>query len=201
MKAIASLLFSAALYGQTPGFWQSEPYTTWSAKEIHKLETASPWSKSFWVSFGVPDGFFDDTVHLTVSWQSALPLRQALARKRFSNQAAASPDARKLIEEEPRFYQILVTVQPAIRIFPTNGRPVLMVGDTSLSVVGKVPFPAVDVQTGGDEKKAYVLFLFPRINPISLNDKEVDFSTKLGPFQASQSFRLKDMVVNGKLEL
>lgn len=129
------------------------------------------------------------------------PAASALARERFASQAATSTEAKKLIDEEPQFYQILVTVVPRSSIETHGRRAVILVRDAALSVKGKVPFPAVNVEVGGHADKAVLLFLFPRVNPISLNDKEVDFSTKLGSFHVWQRFRLKDMIFQGGLEL
>jgi hypothetical protein len=68
-------------------------------------------------------------------------------------------------------------------------------------VKGKDPIQASDVKTGGNEQKGVVLFLFPKTAPFSLDDKDVEFSTKLGPILVKQKFHLKDMVFNGKLDL
>jgi hypothetical protein len=58
-----------------------------------------------------------------------------------------------------------------------------------------------DVQISTTPKATEVLFTFSRSNPYTLDDKEVEFSTKLGDAAARYTFRLKDMVFNGKLEL
>jgi hypothetical protein len=42
---------------------------------------------------------------------------------------------------------------------------------------------------------------FPRSAGISLDDKEVEFVTKIGPLVIRKKFKLKDMVFNGKLEM
>jgi hypothetical protein len=73
--------------------------------------------------------------------------------------------------------------------------------NTSLIVKGKDPIQATDVQTGGNEQRALVLFFFPKTASLSLDDKEVEFSTKLGAIVVKQKFRLKDMMFNGKLDL
>jgi hypothetical protein len=46
-----------------------------------------------------------------------------------------------------------------------------------------------------------VYFLFPRSEAITLEDKEVEFETKLGPMEIKRKFKLQDMVFGGKLEL
>ncbi len=46
-----------------------------------------------------------------------------------------------------------------------------------------------------------VLFVFPRTRPFTIDDQEVTFATKLGISGVKLKFKLKDMVVDGKLEL
>ena len=46
-----------------------------------------------------------------------------------------------------------------------------------------------------------VVFAFPRSMPFMIEDKEVEFITKLGTSTLKYEFKLKDMVVNGKLEM
>ena len=46
-----------------------------------------------------------------------------------------------------------------------------------------------------------VYFYFSRNNEISMDDKEVDFSTKVGATEIKAKFALKDMRYHGKLAL
>jgi hypothetical protein len=46
-----------------------------------------------------------------------------------------------------------------------------------------------------------ILFTFPKTTPISLDDKEVEFVSRLGPLEIKRKFKLKDMVYQGRLEL
>lgn len=55
----------------------------------------------------------------------------------------------------------------------------------------------VNLADGGNE----VQFFFPAADLISLDDKEVTFQTHMGPMKLEKKFRLKDMTVDGKLEL
>ena len=42
-------------------------------------------------------------------------------------------------------------------------------------------------------------FYFSRLDDISMDDKQVSFSTKLGPMEIKTKFILKDMLYHGKL--
>ncbi len=46
-----------------------------------------------------------------------------------------------------------------------------------------------------------VSFLFPRTANFTADDKEMEFSTKFGTTAIKHKFKLKDMVVNGKVEM
>ena len=48
---------------------------------------------------------------------------------------------------------------------------------------------------------ADLLFFFPRSAGITLEDKDVELIAKLGRMETKKKFKLKDMVLNGKLEL
>lgn len=151
------------------------------------------------VGGGAPGG--SGSLTLTVCWQTALPIREAVAKKKFGAEAATSPDAKKMIDEEQKFYAILISGIPGRSIRNNEKMKESLLQNATLSVKGKAPIQASDVQTGGNEQRALVLFLFPKTAPLSLDDKEVDFSSRLGPLVVKQKFHLKDMVFNGKLDL
>lgn len=54
---------------------------------------------------------------------------------------------------------------------------------------------------GGDGSTATMIFGFPKIDPITAADKEVEFSTTIGAYHLKRKFRVKDMVVNGEPSL
>jgi hypothetical protein len=153
------------------------------------------------VGGGAPGGG-GASLNLTVCWQTALPVREAVAKKKFGAEAATSADAKKLIQEEQKFYAIVVSGFPG-RAMRANGDKMkeMLLQSTTLTVKGKDPIQATDVQTSSSDQKGLALFVFPKTTPLSLDDKEVEFSTKLGPLVVKQKFHLKEMVLNGKLEL
>ena len=74
---------------------------------------------------------------------------------------------------------------------------------THLERKGKDPIAPAQVETGqAADGSSIMMFLFPKgSQPIEANDKEVVFVTQMGPMGVKAKFVLKDMVVNGKLEL
>ncbi|MGA3185684.1 MAG: hypothetical protein ABSF22_01115 [Bryobacteraceae bacterium] len=141
------------------------------------------------------------SMNLIVSWRTALPVRQAVAKEKYGAEAATSPDAKKLVEEDQKYYGVLVSGLPGRAVRANDQMKAALLKNTSLIVKGKDPIAPADIQTGGNEQKALVIFLFPRTAALSLDDKEVEFSTRFGPLVVRQKFRLKEMVFNGKLEL
>ena len=74
---------------------------------------------------------------------------------------------------------------------------------TRLERKGKDPIAPAQVEIGqSSDGRSIMMFLFPKgSQPIELADKEVSFLTAMGPMKVKAKFVLKDMVVNGKLEL
>jgi len=70
-----------------------------------------------------------------------------------------------------------------------------------LAPKGKSSIYAQDVQIDGPDGSGGVRFLFPRTNPISAGDKEVDFILDIRRVKVEEKFKLSDMQYAGKLAL
>ena len=70
-----------------------------------------------------------------------------------------------------------------------------------LAPKGKSSIYAQDVQIVGPGGIDGVRFLFPRTNPISANDKEVEFILNVRRIKVDEKFKLSDMQYEGKLAL
>jgi hypothetical protein len=126
-------------------------------------------------------------------WQSALPIKQAAERTKSGTLAAGSEEAN---------YVIVVSgpLRAFLRGNPETIKKTIM-DVSSLSVKGKDAVKPADLQIAGNQRTIDIAFAFPRSAAFTLDDKEVEFSTKLGDIALKYKFRLKDMVYNGKLEL
>jgi len=135
-------------------------------------------------------------------WQSALPVKQAFVRLKYGAQAATSPEARQALEHEETNYLIVLSgpLRSFLRGDPETLKKTIM-DMTSLSVKGKEAVKPTDLQIALNQRSSDIVFFFPRSAPFTLDDKEVEFSTKTGDVTLKYKFRLKDMVYNGKLEL
>jgi hypothetical protein len=70
---------------------------------------------------------------------------------------------------------------------------------TSLQAKGRDPMPPDKISR---DRENNLLFFFAKgVNPLSADDKEATFLTKLGPMDIKVKFALKDMLYQGKLEL
>ena len=211
-------------------FW-AKPSTEWGDKDLQKMITNSPWAHSFSVGGGPvstdpgapgpmsergggrggggggggapgggppPGGGGMGSATIIARWQTALPVKQAFVRLKYGAEAGTSPDARKLLEREETTYSIVLT-GPFTSLIRTGSPESVKKGIMEVSVLsakGKDVMPS-DVQLGPKD----MLFTFPRTTAFTLDDKEVEFSTKLGELAVKYKFKLKDMVYNGKLEM
>jgi hypothetical protein len=230
MKKLVAALFVFAFCLSAADFW-SRPSTEWTDKDLQKMVTNSPWAKSFIVSAGGPGGGPGDSgapgpisegggrgrgggggggapggapvpgggATIVARWQSALPVKQAFVRLKFGAQAATSPDAKQTLEREETNYVIVLSGPFRPLMSGSNPETVkkAITEASSLSAKGKDAVKPAELQIGATD----MLFTFPRSAAFTLDDKEVEFSTKLGDVALKYKFRLKDMVYNGKLEM
>jgi hypothetical protein len=229
MKKATGLLFLSAFCLLAAEFWQ-KPYAEWTDKDITKMLTNSPWAKStgIEISFGGgppglgagpamggggghgggPQGQAEGlgggvpSVAVVARWQSALPVREAEVRRRYGAEAAKSEEAGKVLSEPPETYQIVLSGQAfAFPMGPPDSLKTALGEASFLSSArtGAIKPTQVDVNRG--PREVDVLLVFPRSMPFALEDKEVEFATTLGKSKLQYKFKLKDMVVNGKLEM
>lgn len=141
------------------------------------------------------------SLSLLVVAQSALPVRQALAKLKFGAEAATSPEAKKLVEDEQKYYIILVRGLPGYVQPRDNDAKQTLLKAITLGAKGKDALTPGDVQFQMDGRNVDAYFIFPRTSPFTVEDKEVEFDAKTGGLNVKQKFNLKSMVINGKLEM
>lgn len=140
------------------------------------------------------------TVH--VRWRTALPIKQAIIRARFGDEATTSPEAAKLLASEETHYIVEIAGLPApmLRVNPAQ-----LQSSAQLRIKNKPPIEAVDVKAGRDQNLVNLYLIFPRgqegAPAITVDDKEVEVFLRAGPLDIRRKFRLKDMVCAGKLEI
>ena len=145
------------------------------------------------------DSIGERSVPLTVLWQSALPVKQALARRKYGAEAATSSESKQFLDEHSTYLVAVSGLPPAL----TQGSrgKAMLIQRTTLAAKGKEPLRPTDVVFGPPGKLLQVVFVFPRTAPFTMEDKDVEFSTQFGATAVRYRFRLKDMLFHGALEL
>lgn len=144
---------------------------------------------------------------LNVHWESAGPMREAAAK-------LENPAAQSLAEWSKEFYVITVSGMPMLRHSGDGGddrrQPdpqsvkqfaERLRGVTALKRKGKDDLAPARVEMIRGPEGMTTAFLFPRSEAIAAEDKEVSFETAMGPMRIQSKFLLKEMMVQGKLEL
>ncbi|MCS6954073.1 MAG: hypothetical protein RMK57_16925 [Bryobacterales bacterium] len=156
---------------------------------------------------GMPGGFegpaAPPAIPVTIRWQTALPVRQALVRARFGSEAATSPEAQQMLSAEQQTYIIAVGGLPPMLL--RGAEPDKLKTEAVLKVKGRQPLRAQDVRFSREQDRLTLFLVFPRTQPdgytIRLEDKEVEFSLRLAAADIKRKFKLKEMLYDGRLEL
>lgn len=153
--------------------------------------------------YGAGNSGMRPVVNLIVRWQSALPVKQALLKYRYGDEAGTSDEAQQFMNREETHYIVGVTGLP--------GNMAQLAQDTEaikssavLKRKGKEDIVPESVEARNIEQSRTIdlFLLFPKENPITLADKEVEFEARLGrQIQVKRKFKLDKMVYGGKLEL
>ncbi len=146
--------------------------------------------------YGAPGG---PQMSLIVRWHSALPIKQALVKSRFGEDAD-SPAAgiQEFLAPETEHYIVALSGLPVRMAAAVRANPEPFKQHAFLNRKGKPPIPVEDVQVVGDQEWAEIRMLFPRSEPITLADKQVQVIAKLGPIDVKKTFKLKAMVFQGQ---
>jgi hypothetical protein len=156
---------------------------------------------------------------LTIQWRTALPIRQALARARFGVEAPSSPEARQLLESEQSSYVVAVLGMPRSMLAATgdastgealkkallSGAALSIANSKNSSRSNAAIHPVASIKPIDIEFRVAgaidTFFVFPKTTPLTVDDKEIEFSIKLGQLAIRERFVLKEMLFKGELEL
>lgn len=185
VNILAAFLVAGTVFAQN--FWERKQYLQWTNEEISKLTSDSPWAKDLNVTSG------GQNITLKITWLTALPIKQAVLKERVDAGGILAESAKEIMSVQEEYYVIGVTGLPADIAQKLT--------EASLRVANK---PEIEPAKGDFQSRGRtvdVMILFPRTNPISVEDKEVELILKLNDAEIGKKFPLKDMVYNGKLEL
>lgn len=137
-----------------------------------------------------------------VRFQTALPVKQALVRMKFGGEAATSTQAQQLLAAADPFYLVVLEGLPTRMAQMGSARLQESLKKTTMIKHGdKTPLTPAQVQIGMVEKTLLIYFAFPKSDAIVMEDKEIEFVSKVGPLEFKKKFKLAEMVVDGKLTL
>ena len=211
------VLTSAVLFAAD--FWDTKPFPTWSDKELQQITSDSPWARKV-----IPpppergNGGGDDRggggggrgggrggggrgpqqLAVIVMWRSALPMKEALVRGQVGANGKVSAESQALLDRAETGYIVTAGGLPAA--FQRGGDA--MKAESFLKPGNnKAPIAAEEAIVQAIGNQLMLVFAFPKTAPITLEDKEVEFVTKISGVEIKKKFNLKDLVYKGKLEL
>ena len=140
------------------------------------------------------------TIPVVVDWETAVPVRLAELKLKSGESQPSQADVEQAKKPVDGYMVALIGVPGA----PKQGEEQEMAAGATITAKGKQPVQATSVKeqamTGGTRA---IIFTFPKTQPITDDDKSVQFQEKKGalPSDVKQSFKLKDMHYDGKLTL
>jgi hypothetical protein len=123
-------------------------------------------------------------------------------KMKFGGEAATATQAQQILASANDVYLVVLEGLPERMARMGGGRLQETLKKTTMLKRGsKEPLAPAQVQIGVADKQVLIYFAFPKTDAIVLEDKEVEFVSKVGPAEFKRKFKLADMVVDGKLTL
>lgn len=208
-------------------FWQAKKFTEWNEKQCKRILEDSPWARQVTLSDDTTrrsrkgGGMADSssprkrgadqggappeaapTVMAIIRWHTALPMKQAIARSKFGDAAATTPEAVQMLNRKEDRYVVGVANLPSSSVpaAPDEVKP-----NVRIKVKGKPDIMLENVQAQRQGRRTDLFLFFPKGRDgapvIELNDEEVELEVSLPDLKINRKFKLKEMVFDGKLEI
>lgn len=195
-------------------FWVDKPFLEWSDKDVQKMTTDSPWAATVGVALPPPpprptddvggrgggrgDGFGADPtrVRVTVSWRSALPMKQAVVRSAVGQGGTPTDEQNTFLAAAEQFYVVaLIGLPPQYSMVGPNTE-----FEATLERKDQADIVAVDRVSQRGTTGPILLLAFPR-GAITADDREVELVVKIDRLTVKRKFKLADMMFDGQLAL
>jgi len=138
---------------------------------------------------------------LTISWRSALPVKQAVVRGKIGADTRRLPERRQFLAQQEPLYIVSVAGFPRQFTRLAQDRDAL-IRETSLELEDREPIPAEDAEVLVENDETVIIeYAFSRDAAITVADKEVEFIAKVGEIEIKRTFKLEDMVFGEQLAL
>lgn len=214
----ASFLIAVLAYAGPKDFWETKPYTEWSAKEVERLLLKdSPWTQTMLldapptsVNIGSTSTGADrpgrggGATKIIVNWY-ARPIREAVVRQMML-MAPGTPREKldAILNHTSRFHELLVTGLSLGRAREGSEELVRFKEKTYLEKKNKEKLPLVNVIVPRGRDQATTL-QFPREidgkPTVTQEDKEVTLVILIGEKTCKFKFKLAEMTIADKLEI
>jgi hypothetical protein len=139
------------------------------------------------------EGAYNEPTTLKLRWESALPVREAELKARETDAPTLDSD----------HYAIAIYGVPN-RILTGNSLQSIqdhLKKQAAIKRDGKKDMKPSSVEVLQRENGPVIVYLFPRSNEITKQDRRLEFEGQIGNLQVSESFFIDDMNYMGKLEL
>ena len=152
---------------------------------------------------GVLDGseLAGPAVSMVVQWTSALPVKQALIRSSMVEGEALSEESKQFLDRKEEYYVVAVVGVPARMAQLSQGTDRFVESSRLERGKGSEPLKPERVEGRAEQNSVTLYYFFPRTDPITIEDTNVQFVFKLTNVEIKQRFKLKDMMFDGQLAL
>ncbi|MBM3752556.1 MAG: hypothetical protein FJW38_01075 [Acidobacteria bacterium] len=126
-----------------------------------------------------------------------------MLKQKFGSEVGTAAQAQEILKAQDQIYLVVLEGLPQ-RMAQMGGEklPAMLKRGTMIKRSGdKAPLAAAQVEVGTIGKTIVVYFAFPRADAIALEEKEIEFISKMGPMEFKKKFKLAEMVFDGKLTL
>jgi len=211
-------------------FWDTKSYTEWNDKQLQKILENSPWARNTpvnlrgdagsgggggggrsIVSFGFQRGGGGGSVPIptapkpsmvVVRWESALPIRQVLARQQYGDEVETSAEAIEYLGREPSSYVVRIVGIPA---GGNIGTPEERAAGAQLVIRNQPPIQAIQAVSERAGRGVDLFLAFPKAPPagraLTVADRQVQVVLDTEIIRVRRRFNLNDMIYQGELEL
>ena len=203
LKTAGTALIAPNLFSQPPHFWEAKQSPEWTADEVRRMLTDSPWARAAVVRDAGVAHLYGGAQqwarvpkktkpwNVTVRWDSAAPIQAAVQ----------SPG-----EEFERYYVISLVGDTRVTGQLVNDRQLadklqILRGSTTLEPANANALQPEKVEEVSHESQRALRFYFPRRRMIVLEAGHLYFATTIGRFDVMAKFDVQDMLYHGKLAL
>lgn len=226
---LCAVLFTASLVAAD--FWTTD-FLAWSDKDVAKMLTDSPWAAEFTFrppGIGGPSSglaALNQMEVFTVVWRSARPVKMAIARP--APGTVITPEMQDYATRLEPYYLVSISgSQRSFGVLPED--TATLATFAGLQLKGRDIIRPVEAVVRDEQGTITVLYAFPRTEPISVEDREVEFVFQIErkmpppppgaptpaagggrrgggmrapqPLDIHRKFDLRKMLFNGELEL